>query len=198
MRGVAAGGAARTVGQRAIVLDQAFQRFPGEIEAIEIGIAPLQIGDDAQRLGVVVEAAVSGETIVERALAGMAEGRMAKIVRQRQRLGQILVEPKRAGKRARDLRHFQCMREPRPIMVALVIDEHLRLVREPPERRRMDDAVAVAAEIVARGAWRFGITPPPALARIGGINGPRAPGFDRQISPLSSALTLIAAALTYR
>ena len=39
-------------------------------------------------------------------------------------------------------------------MVALVEDEHLGLVGEPPERRRMDDAVAVAAEIAA--AWRSG------------------------------------------
>ena len=45
------------VGQRAVVLDQPFQRLPGEIEPVEGGVAPLERGDDAQRLGVVVEAA---------------------------------------------------------------------------------------------------------------------------------------------
>ena len=34
----------------------------------------------------------------ERLLAGMAERRVAEIVRQRQRLGEILVEPERAAR----------------------------------------------------------------------------------------------------
>src|SRR5665647_1763451 len=61
----------------------------------EAGIAALQIGDDAQRLGVVVEAAEFAQRLVERALAGVAERRVAEIVRQRQRLGQVLVKPER-------------------------------------------------------------------------------------------------------
>ena len=39
--------AAGRVAQRAVVLDQALQRLPGQIEAVEAGIAPLQVGDDA-------------------------------------------------------------------------------------------------------------------------------------------------------
>ncbi len=73
------------------MLDQALQRLPGEIEAVEGGVAALQLGDDAQRLRVVIEAAEAAERLVERALAGMAERRMAEIVRQRQRLGEVLV-----------------------------------------------------------------------------------------------------------
>ena len=115
------------------MLDQAFQRLPGQIEAVEIGVAALQLGDDAQRLRVVVEAAEAAEACVERALAGMAERRMAEIVRQRQRLGEVLVEPERAGERAGDLRDFQRMGQPGAVVVALVIDEHLRLVRQPAE-----------------------------------------------------------------
>ena len=45
------------VGQRTVVLDQPFERLPGEIETVEGGVAPLERRDDAQRLGVVVEAA---------------------------------------------------------------------------------------------------------------------------------------------
>src|SRR5665647_2402213 len=52
--GIAPDGFAVAIGQRAVVLDQAFERFPGQVEAVEAGIAALQIGDDAQRLGVVV------------------------------------------------------------------------------------------------------------------------------------------------
>ena len=76
----------------------------------------------------------------------MAERRMAEIVRERQRLGEIFVEPQRAGERTRDLRHFERVGEPGAVVVALVEYEHLRLVLEAAEGRRMDDAVAVAAE----------------------------------------------------
>ena len=49
---------AAAVEQRAVVLDHAFQRLPGEVEAVELGVALLELGQDAQGLGVVVEAAV--------------------------------------------------------------------------------------------------------------------------------------------
>ncbi len=87
--------------------------------------------------------------VVERILAGMAEGRVAEVVRQRQRLGQILVEPQRAGQRAGDLRHLDRVGQARAEMVALVVDEDLRLVLQPAERGRVDDAVAVALELAA-------------------------------------------------
>ena len=73
---------------------------------------------------------------IERALAGMAEGRMAEIVGKRQRLGQVLVDAKRARDRAGDLRHFEAVGEARAVMIALVIDEDLGLVVEPPEGGR--------------------------------------------------------------
>ena len=92
------------------------------------GVAALERGDDAQGLGVVVEAAVGREARVERPLAGMAERRMAEVVRQRQRFRQILVEAERAGQRAGDLGDLQRVGQPRAVMVALVEDEHLGLV----------------------------------------------------------------------
>ncbi len=83
---------------------------------------------------------------------------MAEIVAERDRLGQVLVEPKRLGERARDLGDFDRMGEPGAEMVALVVDEDLRLVGEAAESRRMDDPVAVALEGVRVGeggsGWR--------------------------------------------
>ena len=63
------------------------------------GVAALQRRHDAQRLGVVVEAAEVRQARIERALAGMAERRVAEIMGERQRLGEVLVEPERAGER---------------------------------------------------------------------------------------------------
>ena len=87
------------IGQRTVVLDQAFERFPGQVQAIEARIAALKRGHDTQRLRIMIETAERGEAGVKRALAGMAEWRMAKIVRQRQRLGEILVETQPPGER---------------------------------------------------------------------------------------------------
>ena len=46
---------------------------------------------------------------------------MAEVVRKRDRLGQILVQPEVARDGAGDLRNFQAVREPRAKQVALVI-----------------------------------------------------------------------------
>ncbi len=87
--------------QRAVVLDEPLQRLPGEIEAVEGGVAFLQAGHDRERLRVVVEAAEPGKALAERALAGMAERRMPKIMRQRHRFGQIFLETQRPRNRSR-------------------------------------------------------------------------------------------------
>ena len=148
------------------MLDQAFERFPGEVEAVEGRVAALQRGDDAQGLRIVVEAAEGREAGIERALAGMAERRMAEIVGQRQRLGEVFVDAERARQRARHLRDFERMGEPGAVVVALVEHEDLRLVLEAAEGGRMDDAVAVAAEGAAALAGRLGVQPAAALPRI--------------------------------
>ncbi len=153
------------------MFDQALERLEGQVEAVEARIFLFQFGDDAQRLGVVIEAAPPRHRGIERALAGMAEGWVAEIVGERQRLGQILIEMKRAGDGAGDLRHFEAVGQPRAVMVALVIDEHLGLVVQPAEGSRMQDAVAVAPVRRARRARLLGVQPPPARARIGGIRG---------------------------
>ena len=131
------------------MLDQTFKRFPAQVEAVEGSVTPLKVGHDTKGLGVVIEATIISETVVERAFTGMAEGRMAEIVSERQRLGKIFVEAECARQRAGDLRDFERMREPRTVVVAFVIDEHLRLVGQPPECGGVDDPVAVAAEGIA-------------------------------------------------
>ena len=98
--------------------------------------------DDAQALLVVVEAA--GNQIVEDALAGVAERRVAEIVAERDRFGQLLVQPQHLGDAARDLRHLERVRQPRPVVIAGRRKEHLRLVLQAAERLAVDDAIAIA------------------------------------------------------
>ena len=93
-----------------------------------------------------VEAAVRLHQFFKRVLAGVAERRMTEIVGQRERLRQIFIGGERAADRASDLRNLKAVGETSAEKVALMIDEHLRLVFEPAERRGVDDAVAVALE----------------------------------------------------
>ena len=62
--------------------------------------------DDAQRVLVVAEAAAEArlQRLVERLLARVAERRVAEVVPEADRLGQVLVQPQRARDRARDAR----------------------------------------------------------------------------------------------
>jgi hypothetical protein len=151
---------ARRADQRTVVLDQPLERVEGQVEAVEGSVAALQPGDDAQALGIVVEAAIGRHQVIELALAGMAERRMAEVVGQRQGLRQVLVEAERAGDRAGDLGHLEAVGQPRAVVIALMIDEHLGLVLEAAEGGGMDDPVAVALEGRARRAFGLACSRP--------------------------------------
>jgi hypothetical protein len=123
-------------------------------------------GDDPDRLRVVVEPAVGRHEPPQRLLAGMPEGRVAEVVGKRQRLRQLGVQPKRARDRARHLRHLDRVGQAGAVVVALVLDEDLGLVLEPPERRGMDDPVPVALEARPEGALLLRMEPPAAFRGV--------------------------------
>ena len=157
------------------VARDAVAHFPGEIQPLP---AVLEHVDDAQALLVVAEPA--GHEPVDHALAGVAERRMAEIVAERDRLGQLLVQAQHLGDAARDLRDLERVRQPRAVVIAGRREEHLRLVLEPPERLRVDDAIAVALEHrpdrivrLRRAAGRGSSRSWPPAARGSRTRGPR-------------------------
>ena len=160
--------------QRAIVLYQPFQRLECQIKAIEGGVTLLQLGDDAKRLRIVIEAAIGPHDVVKRVFARVAEGRMAEIMGERDGFSEIVVKAERPRQRARDLAHFQRMGQPRAVVVAVMGDEDLRLMGEPPEGGAMDDAVAVALKCRAGRRGGLGDEPAPATRRIRRVWGARA------------------------
>src|SRR6266511_6283985 len=81
---------------------------------------------------------------VEHGLAGVAEGRVAEVVAQPDRLGKVLVQAERARHVASDAARLQRVRQPGAVVVALGRDEDLGLVLQPPERLRVDDPVTIA------------------------------------------------------
>ncbi len=157
------------VDQRAVVLEDALEGLPAEVQAVVLGVAVLEARHDAQRLQVVVKAAPERHLFVQNTLAGVPERGVAEIVSEGDRLRQVFVEPQCPRDRARHLADLERMGQPGAEVLAFVLEEDLRLVLQPPKRRRMDDAVAVALEFRARGARRNGVEPPAAVGRIGGI-----------------------------
>ena len=108
--------------------------------------------DDVERVEIVVEAlAVCAHAQIELLFAGMAERRMADIVDQRQRFGEIGIQMQSAGNGACDLRDFEGVREAIAEMIGIARGEDLRFGFQAAESARMDDAVAVARVIVAIG-----------------------------------------------
>ena len=130
---------------------------------------------------VMVEAAVRSHAGVERFLAGVAKGCVAEIVAERHRLGELFVEPQRLGERARELGDLYRMGQARAEMVAFVIDEHLGFVGEAAEGGRVDDAVAVALEIVAGRRRRFWVEAAQGTGGIGGVRRPTVPWVPRHL-----------------
>ena len=143
------------------VLGDAVADLPRQVQPLAV---VLQDVDDAEALLVVVEAA--GHQRVDDALAGVAERRVAEIVAERDRFGELLVQPQHLGDGARDLRDLERVREPRAVVIAGRREEHLRLVLQPPERLAVDDAVAVALKRGAHVVFRRGAEAP---ARVGAL-----------------------------
>jgi len=94
----------------------------------------LQLGDDLEAVAVVIKPALPCETPVERILARMAERRVAEVMAERDGLGQIGVEAEGPRQSAGELRDLDGVGQAGAEMVALVVNEHLRLVGEATER----------------------------------------------------------------
>ncbi len=140
------------------MLGNAFAHFEGQVQAGEAGVALLEFFDDAQGVNIVIEVgAEAGHLAVEFLLAGMGEGRMADVVRQRQGFGEIFVETQDRGHGAGNLGNLDGVGEAVAEMVGKAGREDLRLGFQPAESAGMNDAVAIALEGVAVGMIGFRI-----------------------------------------
>jgi hypothetical protein len=120
-------------------------------------------------------AAALAQQLVERLLAGMPERRVAEVVAEADRLDEILVQPERPRHPACNRSPLERVREPRPEVVALRVDEDLRLQPQPAERLRVDDAVPVALERRPQPAFLLGQVSPARVVRAHGER--RQPAF---------------------
>ncbi len=142
------------------VLDDSFAHAQRQVQPAMRRVALLEVLHDAQRVQVVVEAQpVPLQAFIQRAFPGVPERRVADVVDQRQRLCQVLVQPQRLGHAARDLYHFDGVRQPAAKMVGGAAGKHLRLARQPAKRARLHNPFAVPLERRPRRPFRRGMHP---------------------------------------
>ena len=152
------------------MFDDAFANFEGEIQSRKIEIALLELFDDVERVKIVIEAlAVLAHAEVELLFAGVAEGRVADVVRQGQRFGKIGIQMQSAGNGAGHLRDFESVGEAIAKMIGVARGEDLRFGFEAAEGAGMNDAVAVARVVVAIGMLRLGVTAAAGAAHVHGV-----------------------------
>src|SRR5580704_4239371 len=112
------------------MLDDSLAHLEAQVQSAKIRVANLDPIDGAQALRVMIEAAVRRHQLVEHFLAGVAEWGMPQVMRERNCLGQLLVEAERPRDSARNLRGLERMRQARAVVIALVIYENLGFVFE--------------------------------------------------------------------
>ena len=103
---------------------------------------------------------------------------MPDVVHQCQRLDEFRVEAQGGGHRARNLGNLQRVGQPIAKMVGKSGAEDLRFRFEPPERARMDDAVAVARVFAAVGMRGFRKMPAAGGGRVHSPGSVVAKRFD--------------------
>ena len=151
------GGTALALG----VLGDAVAHFPRQVQPTPVVFEHV---DHAQALLVVIEAA--RHQVAQHALAGVAKRRVAQVVPERDRFGQLLMQVQHLGDGPRDLRHLQRVRQPRAIVIPGRREEDLRLVLQAAERLAVDHPVAVALKRRADVVFLLGAL---ASAGIGGL-----------------------------
>ena len=122
---------------------------------------------DAMRLLVVPEPSAEPlvQRLVERVLTRVPERRVARVMAETDRLGQILVQTQRPRDDAGDRGRLERVRHARPEVVAGRIDEDLGLPLQPAERLGVDDPIAVALERRPDVRLGLGNRPPARLER---------------------------------
>src|SRR6266850_1324960 len=151
------------------MLDDALANFKSEIQPWKIEIAVFELLNDAQRVQIVIEkTAVRAHQLVELSLTGMAEWRMADVVDESERFGEVRVQTQRGSNGARDLRDFQRVRQPVAEVVGIPRGENLCLRFEAPEGTRVNNAIAIARVNAAVGMLRLRVAAPTGILRAHG------------------------------
>jgi hypothetical protein len=134
------------------MFDDAFADFKGEIEAGIHGVAVLVVFDDVEGVDVVLEAETeAGKDAIEGFFAGVGKGGVADVVSEGEGFGEVFVDAEDAGGGAGELGDFEGVGEAIAEVIGDAGGEDLGFGFETTEGAGVDDAVAVALEVVTEG-----------------------------------------------
>ena len=77
------------------MLYHALEGFPGQVQAVEVGIAVFKAGQHTEGLLIVVKPPKFLHRPAKRLLPGMAEGGVAEVMREGDRLGKVVIQLQR-------------------------------------------------------------------------------------------------------
>ncbi|OIQ66734.1 hypothetical protein GALL_516950 [mine drainage metagenome] len=126
------------------MLQDAFTCFKRQIQPVKTGVTLLKLIDHAQTLQIVFKATPTGHAVVKGILSGVPKRGMPQIMRQRNGLHQIFIEPERTSDGTAQLRDLQRMRQTGTKQVTFMVQKHLGFVHQAPKSRAVHNAVAVA------------------------------------------------------
>ncbi len=133
------------------VFQNPFPGFKAQVQPAVVGVTLFERIDHAQALHIVLKAAKVLHAVIEHILARMAKRRVAEVMGQADRLGQVFVDAQCPRHRAAQLRHLDRVREAGAEQVALVVQKNLGFVDQTAESGGMHDPVAVTLKSAARG-----------------------------------------------
>ncbi len=102
-----------------------------------------------------VKPAIVRHAFMHHVLALMPKRSVSKIMRQRQTLRQILIQPQRTRQRACNLGDLNSVRQACAEVIALMVHKDLRLVLEATESCTMNNTITIALKRRACRAFRF-------------------------------------------
>lgn len=140
------------------MLDDALTHAQRKVKPAKLHIPLLEVFNDSQGMQIVIKTQpVRLHCHVQGAFPGVTKGRMSNVVDQRQRFGQILVQPKRGCDSTGNLRDFHGMRQSAAEVVRVAMSKNLRLAGKTAKGPRMNDAPTIPLKggTVGMGPFRI-------------------------------------------
>jgi hypothetical protein len=142
------------------VFHDSFPNLEREIQSAKRSIPLFEILNYPQRVQIVVEEkSVLTHESIKCFLARVSKWRMADVMRQRECLDQVNVQPKLRRNGTGNLCDFYCVGQPVTEMVGIPAGKNLGFGFQPSKSPRVNDSVAIALEIIAVGMRRLGMAP---------------------------------------
>ena len=170
-----------------------FADFESQVQPGEARVAVFERLDDAERVQIMIEALPKAAHLaVQLVFAGVRKRGMPDVVAEGERLGEVLIQLQSGGYGAGDLRNLDGVRQAVAEMVGDAGRKNLHLVFEAAEGPRVNDAVAIALELVAIRVRKLGVAASAALLHWKAQSAGRGHFFwDKSSSALRAARLML-------